>query len=113
MSRFSECDCAPHHAQATLPPTCCWCTRSRPSSVPQVRLVQTVAALLYYNAELTLATLAQGGEGAVRLWMETTVQSLPAHTMMIDKKITALGLTAVLAVPPERLPPPLRVRCAP
>eukprot|EP00947_MAST-08B_sp_MAST-8B-sp1_P000681 g681.t1 len=77
----------------------------------QAALLVTVASASYYNPVLMLRAMQELGGGGdeiiiqlLHLWM----QLLPAMRRLFDKKVAALGLTALLQIPVAEMPAPLQ-----
>jgi|TARA_B100001142_G_scaffold315317_1_gene353772 importin-7 len=75
-------------------------------------LIQVVANCLYYDAPLTLRTLEKNGKtnDALSAWFAMLSARTPNgkrkhHKREHDKKVCALGLTALLRAPAEAMPP--------
>jgi len=69
-------------------------------------LIEVVSCSLYYNPMLTLHILEQ------KNWTQATFtrwfQHLPNFRATHDKKICILGLSSILQITPEQLPPVVR-----
>eukprot|EP00891_Asterochloris_glomerata_P009638 jgi/Astpho2/9638/fgenesh1_pm.00146_%23_24_t len=77
-------------------------------------LVNLVATALHYNAEIAVAALQQQGQLATILstWFQMIFASrssgLPVHfKRLYDKKVSLLGLTALMGLPDRQVPPGL------
>ena len=81
-------------------------------------LMKVVAGAFYYNAPLAVAGLQKAGPGALgkffqlwfaMLWRKSKRTDKNLHFKRDhDKKLCILGLSTLLAVPPQSLPPELR-----
>ena len=81
-------------------------------------LMKVVAGAFYYNAPLAVAGLQKAGPGALgkffqlwfaMLWRKSKRTEKNLHFKRDhDKKLCILGLSTLLAVPPQSLPPELR-----